>query len=212
MLFDAFRSAFDVTAQVGARWMSGGLEQVTGYHELAAEFAGCSFDGGLYRVHNSLTGPVAQCAVAEAFPEYADRATPFAFDWLGRQFAVDAARMVDHEPQILLLEPGTGEALEIPCGLVDFHNSELVEYRDAALASEFFEAWAETNPERLPIPMDSCVGYCVPLFLGGTDTIDNLEMVDLEIYWSICAQLRHGTASLPPGTSIAGIIRSVPRD
>jgi hypothetical protein len=29
----------------------------------------------------------------------------------------------------------------------------------------------------------------VPLFLGGEDNIDNLELTDMEVYWYIIAQL-----------------------
>jgi hypothetical protein len=195
-VFEPFRRSFAVAPAEqapAAPWVSGALEFAAGYQELATEFAGCTFENGLYRVHDAAAGRIAQASIAEAFPDFANRATPFAVDWLGREFAVDAARMTDGEPQVLLLEPGTGEALEIPCGLVDFHNCELVEHRDAALASSFFDAWSRANPERLPIPTEACVGYRVPLFLGGGDTIDNLELVDREVYWSICAQLRHGS-------------------
>ncbi|WP_442854002.1 T6SS immunity protein Tdi1 domain-containing protein [Bacillus sp. FJAT-18017] len=32
------------------------------------------------------------------------------------------------------------------------------------------------------------MGYRVVLFLGGEDTISNLEKVDMDVYWSLCAQ------------------------
>ncbi|MEU0792390.1 T6SS immunity protein Tdi1 domain-containing protein [Amycolatopsis sp. NPDC005961] len=34
-----------------------------------------------------------------------------------------------------------------------------------------------------------CAGYQVPLFLGGADVVENLEEFDLEVYWSLCAQM-----------------------
>jgi len=215
MAFERFRSAFSIqpAGQVpGTPWIDRLLALSTGYPALAAEFAGCTFETGLYRLHDAASGTIAQQAIAEAFPEFAERATPFAFDWLGREFAVDSARLIDGEPQVLLVEPGTGEALEIPCDLVTFHDSELVEHRDAALAVGFFAEWSTANPETLPIRTDSCVGYRVPLFLGGSDTIENLEIVDRDVYWSFCAQLRRGTATLPANTSIAEIARAEPRD
>ena len=42
----------------------------------------------------------------------------------------------------------------------------------------------------------------MPLFLGGRDEIHNLELVDMDVYWSICGQLRLGTRKLPEGTTI----------
>ena len=35
-----------------------------------------------------------------------------------------------------------------------------------------------------------CVGYKVPLFLGGADDIGDLELADLDVYWTITGQLR----------------------
>ena len=39
------------------------------------------------------------------------------------------------------------------------------------------------------IGLEDCVGYKIPLFLGGNDEISNLEITDMEIYWGICGQL-----------------------
>jgi hypothetical protein len=85
---------------------------------------------------------------------------------------------------------------------VGFHDDELVEYADEALAAEFFELWAGRYPDTLPLGRDSCVGYRVPLFLGGQDDIENLEVSDLAVYWSLCGELRAAVRDLPPGTSI----------
>jgi hypothetical protein len=42
-----------------------------------------------------------------------------------------------------------------------------------------------------------CIGYKVPLFLGGKDTTDNFEIADLEVYWEITCQLYHQVKDLP---------------
>ncbi len=50
-------------------------------------------------------------------------------DRLGRQFAADSSRGFGTDPELLLLEqPGTGEALEIPVTLSKFHDEELADY------------------------------------------------------------------------------------
>jgi hypothetical protein len=82
---------------------------------------------------------------------------------------------------------------------------ELVEYHDAALATGFFSAWADGHAADLPLAVDRCVGYRVPLFLGGGDVVGNLEVIDVGVYWAICGQLRRGTVNLLPGTSIKDI-------
>ncbi|WP_022910157.1 T6SS immunity protein Tdi1 domain-containing protein [Aestuariimicrobium kwangyangense] len=204
-MFQRFRAAYaplrdDVLA--GSMWQHERLATVAGYLEFAAEFAGATLGGGLYRIHDEASGAQALTLIAEAFPEYATRICPFGYDWLGRQFAVDSDRAAGGQPQVLLLEPGTAEALEIPLSFVAFHDEELIEYADAALATGFFDSWSSTNGDALPLRRDQCVGYRVPLFVGGQDVVENLEVSDLEVYWAICGQLRRGALRLPQGTAI----------
>jgi hypothetical protein len=211
-MFERFLAEFALLPPeqvAGDAWDEPRLRAAAGYGELAARFAGCSFDYGLYRLHDATSGPKARASIAQAFPELAQRTVPFGRDWLGRQFALDAAREQQGEYLVLLLEPGTGEALEIPMPFAAFHNEELVDYRDAALASEFFAAWSRDpdHAKLLPLAGDQCVGYRVPLFLGGRDVVDNLDVIDIDVYWSICGQLRQGTRHLPDGTTIKDVSR-----
>jgi hypothetical protein len=99
-----------------------------------------------------------------------------------------------------MMEPGTGDALEVPWPFALFHE-QLNDLREPGLAAGFFSEWARANPGLVPVKPGECVGYRVPLFLGGKDTVDNLEMIDLEVYWSMCGQLRQGTKGLPAGAS-----------
>lgn len=164
---------------------------------------GCTFGGGLYRLHTPTSSGVASSMSAAAFPEYEFPLRCFGFDWLGRQFALDPRRGGALDPEVLLLEPGTGEALEVPVPISAFHDEELVNYTDAALASNFFAEWQ--SKERQELPFDKCVGYKVPLFLGGEDAISNLEITDIDVYWSLMCQLRLATRSAAPGTSVRDI-------
>lgn len=192
-MFARFQATYGPTRDTGsggAIWQDAHFAGVAGYADFAGEFAGASFASGLYRFHDAHSGPEALASIAEAFPEFAERALPFGYDWLGRHFAVDFGRVAAGEPRVLLLEPGTGEVLEIPASFAAFHEQELLESPDAALASDFFKSWAATNVRSLPLRRDQCVGYKIPLFLGGEDTVENLEVTDLEVYWSIFGQLR----------------------
>lgn len=131
----------------------------------------------------------------EVFPEFEGRIECFGADWLGRQFATDRLRIADGVPQVIMLEPGTGEALEIPVDQQAFHDEELAQEPDAAAAYSFFTQWTAgggTKPA-----YDQCVGYKKPLYLGGSDDIDNLELVDFDVYWSISAQLLAKVRGLP---------------
>jgi hypothetical protein len=209
-MFDRFTASFRLEPpgqKAGVPWADARLSGVTGYLDLAGRVAGCSFENGLYRIHDAETGPQAASLVADAFPHFAARCCPFGYDWLGRQFAIDSARSEGGEPLVLLLEPGTGEALEIPFTFAAFHD-ELDALREPALAGSFFEKWAQTNPGSVPLAATQCAGYKIPLFLGGKDTIENLEVIDIDVYWSLTGQLRSGTRLLPPGTSIGSIGRA----
>ncbi|WP_436046233.1 T6SS immunity protein Tdi1 domain-containing protein [Variovorax paradoxus] len=203
-MFEIFRDAFqrdkreDLTS-VGTAPRSGNLE----VDQLLEQYGGSSFDQGMYRVISA--GAVARWAerATNAFPGFAGRVTPFGADWLGRLFALDSGRRVDGRPAVVMLEPGTGQALEVPCRLVAFHDAELVEYREEALAESFFKQWRLAGGAAPRI--SQCVGYKRPLFLGGSDTTDNLELVNLEVYWEISTQLLDQTRNLPIGTRVNDI-------
>lgn len=142
---------------------------------------------GAYRLHRSGDVERFTALATEAFPEFAGRISCFGADWLGRQFATDEGRVVAGKPQVLLLEPGTGEALEIPLDRLAFHEQELVEEPDAAVAYSFFQQWIAAGGSRPGY--DQCIGYRRPLFLGGADELGNLEVSDLDVYWTVYAQL-----------------------
>jgi hypothetical protein len=143
--------------------------------------------------------------VREAFPD-SNQVQVFGFDWLGRQFAVDSRGRRDEDPAVLLFEPGTGEVLEICAHFSMFHDGELIEFKNEALASHFFAQWRAAAGAS--VGFSECVGYRVPLFLGGKDQVDNLEIIDLDVYWTIVGQLRTGSRKLPKGTTIRRIATS----
>jgi hypothetical protein len=206
-MFDRFVASFQVEPpgqKAGKPWADDRLLKITGYLELARRFAGCSFENGLYRIHDAVTGPQSASLIGDAFPRFSSRACPFGYDWLGRQFAADSGRREGGEPLVLLLEPGTGEALEIPFTFAAFHE-ELAALQESALASSFFASWAGANPRCVPLSATQCAGYKIPLFLGGQDTVENLEVIDIDVYWSLSGQLRSGVRVLPPGTSIGRV-------
>jgi hypothetical protein len=204
MLLHHFRKAYVETSRApDASPDSTSAVPVPNFSAVLAELGGSTFNEGLYRVlrpdqvrqHAQLLGQI--------FPEFSRRAIPFGFDWLGRHFACDMGRIENGQPQVLLMEVGAGEAMEIPADVVTFHNETLLEQADAALALPFWKEWREAH--RSLLSFTECVGYRVPLFLGGNDVVANLEVVDLEVYLDICGQLRHGTRKLTDGATINSV-------
>lgn len=147
---------------------------------------GCSFGGGLYRVHSTASPTEADAWVNEGFPEFGGDLQCFGFDWLGRQFAVAGPR-AGHE-MVQLLEPGTGEALDTLVHFADFHDQELVDESEPALATGFFGEWRAAGGA--DPGFSQCVGYVRPLFLGGADDVSNLELFDIDVYWTLLGQMR----------------------
>ena len=151
--------------------------------ELSALFellGGSSYGNGIYKIFSSSQITAWNLTITDAFPIY-NEVIPFGYDWLGRIFACKTSK------QIIRLDPGVGDVINIPTSIVDFHNIELVDYTNDALSSLFYNDWLQaggTHPAIL-----SCIGYKVPLFLGGTDKVENLENIDLDVYWSFNGQM-----------------------
>jgi hypothetical protein len=173
------------------------------YPPLRSFFARCggqSFNDGLYRVIGPSTLDDAADFVSVAFPRVRERAKCFAYDWMGRIFALDAARSRDGEPQMLMFEPDNALAFEVPRDLATFHNVELTTRSKKILESELHAEWLGKGGA-VPRP-NQCVGYKLPLFFSGPDTIDYMSMYRIDIHWHILDQLIERTAHLPPGTRI----------
>jgi hypothetical protein len=170
-----------------------------GYVDLAQQVAGLPLCGGLLRLVGSSEGRLASVFVREGFPEFATRAVPFAVDWIGRIVAIDQAR----PPGLLLIEPGSGDAFEIDESFAEYFNVDVVDDPDTFLAADLFQDW-QSDGGGLP-GAGECVGFKVPLFLGGAGAASNLELTDLGVYWSFAAQLRTRTQGLPSGTRITGV-------
>jgi hypothetical protein len=168
------------------------------------ELGGKTFNEGLYRVFRGDQILKASENIIRVFQEANNSIIVFGYDWLGRHYAVDNENVENGKKLILMLEPGAGEAMSIPVPILDFHNSELISCSEEALSVNFFKKWKKLNPES--IAPDKCIGYKIPLFLGGRDIIDNLELIDLEVYIDICGQLRNKISKLKNGQTIKDII------
>ena len=152
-------------------------------------YGGKSFKEGLYRVFSKEEIVKWKEIVTEAYIDFKGEFEPFSYDWLGRCFALDQRENSSHKGMILMFEIGSADVLEIPCDLLSFHNDEIPIYADACLALEFFKEWKQVN--NMPLEMNQCIGYKIPLFLGGEDTIENLEISDMEVYWHVLASTKN---------------------
>lgn len=161
--------------------------EAPGIAALFERWSGASFGGGIYRVHRAQDVARWTENLVAAFPAWRGRIVPFGYCWQGRHFAVlTGARAPDDGP-LLLLDPTHGQAYHIPVGVEAFHNEELVDWADASLKATFYAAWRRRGGGA-PAHAD-CVGWTRLPSLGGEDSLDNLSVGDMDVYWHMCAQL-----------------------
>src|SRR5262245_452222 len=70
--------------------------------ELLSRFGGQSFNRGLYRVMRNDAIDRWDELVVQAFHAFSGRTTCFAYDWLGRIFAIDAGRLVGGKAGVVM--------------------------------------------------------------------------------------------------------------
>jgi hypothetical protein len=161
------------------------------------DYGGASFDKGLFKIHNKSSSFYWTNLVCRFFPKYKDKICCFAYDWMGRQFAVD----LDNPSNNYLFDPATGEDFELPQTLTGFFNEELVEYREETLVTEDFNYVLDRLNIHI-LPIDKCIGYKKLLFLGGDDDLDNTEVVDMDVYWDMNYKIYCKVKNLKEGTII----------
>ncbi|NQZ08840.1 MAG: DUF1851 domain-containing protein [Algicola sp.] len=165
--------------------MAGGtaaVPDVPGYTELADQFAGCSFYHGLYRLFTAEDVEKWTPLVLGIFGQFKGKINCFASNWMGYIYAWDYT-----EQCVWMLDPGFGEAMKMPCDFYQLHNEEFVDYADDSLEKSHFDQCQQSNPGELD--NNACYGYIVSPFLGGEDELANREITDMEVYWSICADI-----------------------
>lgn len=183
-MLETFANRFGIRA---GRSMPTGysFEGINGFLQ---ELGGQEFGDGLYRIHTSESAKIASSLVADAFPAFKERIHCFGQDWIGRQFSTDSRRGPADDPMVLMYDVDMWQVLEIPCSFTSVHDEEFVQNPDAALAYETYQDWRGAGGATPRL--NECVGFKIPLFLGGEDIINNMEIQDLDVYWSINTQLR----------------------
>jgi hypothetical protein len=167
---------------------------------LFAECGGASIDKGLYRVHSYSSSIRWSDIIQQYFPDLNKTILPFGYDWIGRQYCI----IYGVGNVLVMFDPATMEYFKMAGDVIDFHNIDLVDDRDATVSeNSFLSTISKLKISELNI--DQCVGYKVPLFLGGNDDPGNYEVVNIEVYWDIQMQIYNQVKDLPPGTKINSV-------
>lgn len=153
------------------------------YKAFIKKFGGKQFAQGLFNAFTQDDLKKMEKLLYKAYPGFTGNVKLFGYDWLGRIFGLAKKK---GKEIVLLFEIGALDVLEIPCDFLSFLNGEIPDYHGECLASDFFNRWKSVGA---PPKYGRCIGYKIPLFLGGEDALDNMEDSDLEVYWYLLSEI-----------------------
>lgn len=213
-LFPRFRSAR--RADAGSRgpfpeWTTADTIALLGRDEPAltafvATAAATSFEAGAFfplppTGSVSLAGLNGRGGWAEDWPGFESLAA-FAYDWLGRLYVLESAKGPVGSV-VARVEPEIGELTETGVPLGEFLNEFLVDDFDDVVATGLRSEYLGSGRPK-PGP-GQIVGYEVPLFLGGSDSIENMAPVDFRVYLSLSGQLATQANAVTPGSRVGRV-------
>jgi len=157
-----------------------------------AGYCGHSFNEGLLRFHDSVSASIFRQVCFQALPEvhsYDRNADVLAFDWNGKQYLT---AKVKGQKSIMVLvadiAAGTVEALApVEVFAAILKQPDVGEYFSGSLYDEWRAAVGKPGSG---LAFTDCVEYTTPFWLGGPDSIDNMQLTDMDVSWTVGAQLR----------------------
>lgn len=158
------------------------------HEDFINSFGGMQLLDGLFTVFKKEDIDKYNEIVADFTPRFKFEAETrvFGYNWLGVIFVHYTDTALDN--MIQMVDVGDNAVYEIPCSFEDFLNIEISEYAEEILQDLFFLRFQESQAVK-PIKYGECVGYKVPLFLNGEEEPHNLEVSDMDVYWTLMTQL-----------------------
>jgi hypothetical protein len=146
------------------------------------------YNNGVYTIVSRDEASALLALVESVFEGMAGKIDIFAVDWMGRIFATDATTLDATGLNIVtcfdLAEPN---GFYTDANFDDFHNKVAVDRQESLFNMDQYEEWIKGNAS--PSDGVSCVGYKIPLFLGGEDAVENQELSDRSVYLHILAEM-----------------------
>lgn len=171
------------------------------YDAFIDSLGGRSFGDGVFRVFERSDLERWHRVVSGCFTKLRGEFNLIGYDWMGRCFAVDQ-RDGDGKGLVVLLEIATLDMYYIGKDVAAFLNEVMPNQSEACLEVGRYREWLEGHA---PVGRMECAGYRIPLFLGGEDSLENMEVSDMEVYWDMTDQLWEAVKDLPEGTKIGNV-------
>ena len=154
-------------------------KEITSVVTFLSSVSGLSFFDGLFRFFNEEQKNKWEKIVTEYYIDYLGKIEVVCYDWLGRVFALS-----DDTNTVIFFEPGTGKVYDTDAGIEKFFDYVVIEYTNDCFALDFFKEWFEST-EGYQLLNSECASYKIPLFLNGADSVENLDVCDMEVHWEI---------------------------
>lgn len=168
------------------------------YRTFVIAFGGMSFGKGMFNVFDKGDLRYWEKNIIKIFPEYKGKIELFGYDWMGRCFAVNSLGSDDEK--ILVFDPSAMEVNDIKLSFMEFINKAVPASVNECFSSDAFIRWY--NESGTELEYLQCLGNIVPLFLGGADELNNMELSDMDVYWSILGQTAVQIRGMEEGTVI----------
>jgi hypothetical protein len=162
------------------------------------QLGGSSYNNGLFIIYTENESIIHTKMVESAFPQIKGKIHCFGRDWLNRQFV-----LFNEDDQILQIDLGFDEILDIPMNLKSFFESGLIEDKEDILAESFFNDWKKHSGYELKC--GESVFYTLLPILGGEDNLTNLEVVDADWNFEFNTKLVIETRALNQSEKIGEI-------
>ena len=165
---------------------------------IATDIQGRSFDNGLVRFHCRASLERWTGIIRDRIRPSTSDILPLFFDWEGRQFFhhEEGARTYFFDPATKEIDWLTKSASELLGRICSDEGRDV-------LGAEVFEA-ARQHLGGPVLGYDECIGFVLPLFLGGDEAPSNREISNLEVFWEVSRQISEQISDVPDGTRVAG--------
>lgn len=154
---------------------------------LRIKFAGETLCSGLLRILKREDVVCWRTNIALAFPKFAGKYEPFAFDWLGRFFCVKKDE--SSKASILIFNPFLNRCFIVGCNLLNFLEHEIPNNIEKALLADDFLEWLENNE---PLEYTECLAF-KRLYdyddKSDTPSLSDTKVFDIHKYWVFLTML-----------------------
>jgi hypothetical protein len=153
--------------------------------ELWRRFNGCRLGNGLFQLFTPKSAEEWKETLRAIWPEFPFLGLCFGANSLGQIFVAEPEFAGGPLSQVCFFDPVEGKVFVISDTMLEFIEQTLSpsEKDNEVFLPLFFHEWLSDGN---PAPQyGECLGYIRPLFLGGEDVNDNMEVIDMDVHWTV---------------------------